>query len=152
MSKSTPSLLALLGLVAVAGYQNRDRISDMLADARQKTGAPSPVAGDDLVAQAQHFLQNNPVSTALRDLVGRFQSGGQGDAAESWVSDRANMPMSVETLETVLGPEVLAELVQKTGLSRPELLLRLNVALPAVVNRLTPQGRLPTDLEAQTLA
>lgn len=35
MSKSTPSLLALLGLVAVAGYQNRSKI-EMLSDARNE--------------------------------------------------------------------------------------------------------------------
>ena len=30
MGKHTPSLLALLGLVAVAGYQNRDKIDDFV--------------------------------------------------------------------------------------------------------------------------
>ena len=41
MSRATPSILALLGLVAIAGYQNRDRLSLMLADARQKAAPPA---------------------------------------------------------------------------------------------------------------
>ncbi|GAB1477470.1 YidB family protein [Paracoccaceae bacterium] len=152
MSRSTPSLLALLGLVAVAGYQNRDRISDMLSDARQKVAAsgtdPAP-AGGGFVAEIGQFFQGNSVSTALGDLIQRFKASGQGDAAESWVSEEANMPLGVDSLESALGPETLAELARKTGLSQAEVLLRLNVALPDVVSRLTPDGRLPTEGEVQ---
>ena len=153
MSRSTPSVLALLGLVAVAGYQNRGRISEMLSDARQKAGTagPDPTAEDGgFVAEIGRSFQGSAVATALSDLVDRFRAQGRGDAADSWVSDRANMPIGVGDLETVLGNETLAELVQKTGLSRAELLLRLNVALPEVVNRFTPNGRLPTEGELQT--
>ena len=152
MSRSTPSLLALLGLVAVAGYQNRDRISDMLSDARQKSAASGPdlvPAGGGFVAEIGQFFQGCSVSTALGDLVDRFKAAGQGDAADSWVSDKANTPLGVGALEAALGQETLADLAQKTGLSQAEVLLRLNVALPDVVNRFTPNGRLPTEGEVQ---
>lgn len=155
MSRSTPSLLALLGLVAVAGYQNRDRISEMLSDARQKAAGPGSAlspSGGGLIAEIGEYFQASPVSTALGDLVERFKSAGRADAAQSWVSDKANMPIGVDELEAGLGNETIAALVQKTGLSRAELLLRLNVALPEVVNRFTPNGRLPTENEAQALA
>lgn len=154
MSRSTPSLIALLGLVAVAGYQNRDRISEMLSDARQKStasGTPLPPAGDGFIAEIGQFFQGRSVSTAFGDLVDRFKGAGHGDAADSWVSDKANMPLGVDALEAALGQETLAELAQKTGLSQAEVLLRLNVALPDVVNRFTPNGRLPTEGEVQAL-
>jgi uncharacterized protein YidB (DUF937 family) len=154
MSRSTPSLLALLGLVAVAGYQNRDRISEMLTDARHKATEPGqtlpPVTGG-FIAQAGQVFRTNPLSTALNDLLDQFKATGRGDAADSWVSDKANMPLGVDALEATLGNETLAELAHKTGLSRAELLLRLNVALPEVVNRFTPNGRLPTVGEGETL-
>ena len=38
MAKAYPSMLALLGLIAVAGYQNRDRIADTVG----KLGANAP--------------------------------------------------------------------------------------------------------------
>ncbi len=154
MSRSTPSLLALLGLVAVAGYQNRDRISEMLSDARQKSeasGTPLAPSGGGFVAEIGQFFQGRSVATVLGDLVDRFKAAGQGDTADSWVSDKANMPLGVDTLEAALGQETLAALAQKTGLSQAEVLLRLNVALPDVVNRFTPNGRLPTKGEAQAL-
>lgn len=155
MSRSTPSLLALLGLVAVAGYQNRGRLSEMLSDASQNaaaSGTNPTSAGGGFVAEIGQFFQGRSVSTALGDLVDHFKAAGQGDAAGSWVSDKANTPLGVDTLETALGHETLADLEQKTGLSRAELLLRLNVALPDAVNRFTPNGKLPTESEAQALA
>ena len=154
MSKSTPSLMALLGLVAYAGYQNRDRIGDMIADARQ-SGRPESEGHqqksflDDIGQRFQSGLSGGGIAGALGDLVARFRESGRGEVAESWVSPEANHPVRVEELEAALGPDTLDELAQKSGLTRSELLLRLNAALPEVVNRLTPNGRLPTDDEAQ---
>ena len=155
MPRSTPSLLALLGLVAVAGYQNRDRINEMLSDARQSDstfGTGMAPAGDGFVADIGQFFQGFSVNAALGDLVERFKATGQGDAANSWVSDKANTPLDVDALETALGQETLTDLAQKTGLSQAEVLFRLNVALPNVVNHLTPNGRLPTESEPQASA
>jgi uncharacterized protein YidB (DUF937 family) len=40
MSRGFPSMTALLGLLAVAGYQNRDKIAEMLGG-----GATAPAGG-----------------------------------------------------------------------------------------------------------
>ncbi len=155
-NNSTPSLLALLGLVAFAGYQNRGRIGEVLDDARQTaqpTGTGAEPAG--FLAEIGQTLQStfagSGLSTALGDLVARFQAAGHGAAANSWVSAEANHPVNVDQLQAALGPETLADLSRKTGLSQQQLLLRLNAALPAVVDRLTPNGRVPNGDESHTL-
>ena len=165
MSKSTPSLLALLGLVAIAGYQNRSRISNMLKVAREKTLAPGSTPAhieDNCNSDIGRFFQTSPyadtrlgnnsvghtISNAVNNLVIRFRESGRGATADSWVSEKANTPIDVDDLEAALGNETLSELGHKTGLSRAELLLRLNVALPEFVNNFTPNGRLPTENEA----
>ena len=152
----SPSLLALLGLVAVAGYQNRGRISEMLTDAKQKSASGSSAdSGGGFLSEIGGLFQGGNagggVATALGDLVERFKGSGNGAAADNWVSADANRPVNTAELEAVLGQDTLEELGQKTGLSRSELLQRLNVALPEVVNRFTPNGRLPTQDEAQSL-
>ena len=38
MSNKMPSLAALLGLVAIAGYQNRDKIGDFIKNMQHPTG------------------------------------------------------------------------------------------------------------------
>jgi uncharacterized protein YidB (DUF937 family) len=154
MSKSTPSLLALLGLVAVAGYQNRGRISEMLDDARQNTPPRAVASGEreGFLSEIAALFQggapdgssgDTALSRGLGDLVSRFREAGRGDMADSWVSSQPNCPMNVTELEDALGHETLEGLTRKTGMTRSELLLRLNVALPEVVNRFTPQGHLP---------
>lgn len=156
MSRSTPSLLALLGLDAVAGYQNRGRISEMLTDAQQKTATPGQTAqaGSGFFSEIGRLFQGgqsgNTVSTGIGDLVDRFKASGRGDTAQSWVANVENRPVSGDELEAALGQDTLVELSQKTGLPQSELLLRLNSALPEVVNRFTPNGRLPTQEEAKS--
>lgn len=159
MSKSTPSLLALLGLVAVAGYQNRSKISEMMADARNEmpgSGQGQVADGGRLMANISQMFQSatggRTLSEGLSELVERFKAAGKSAPAESWVADGPNMPMDVEDLERALGPETVDDLSQKSGLPRAQLLLRLNAALPEVVNRLTPNGRLPSVGEAQLMA
>ncbi len=156
MSKSTPSLLALLGLVAYAGYQNRGRIGDMLTDARHsaRSSGVGPEQENfltDIGQKLQAGLASSGITGALGDLMAKFKDAGRGDVADSWVSTEANRPVNVDELEAAIGADTLAELSEKTGLSRSELLLRLNVALPEVVNQFTPSGRLPTDDEARGL-
>ena len=159
MSKSSPSLIALLGLVAVAGYQNRGRISEMLSDAQQQGSSdPSrPTQADNsggFLAEIGSLFGGGAASgtlaSGLGDLVNRFKETGRAEPADSWVSSQANMPMDATELESAIGHETLDELGQKTGLSRNELLLRLTAALPEVVNRFTPEGRLPSESEART--
>ena len=41
MSRGFPSMAALLGLLAVAGYQNRDKLAEMLGGTQNKAGAPA---------------------------------------------------------------------------------------------------------------
>ena len=50
-----------------------------------------------------------------------------------------------------IGPDALTTLLEQTGLSREELLSRLTRELPTAVDKLTPEGRLPTEDEAARL-
>jgi uncharacterized protein YidB (DUF937 family) len=84
------------------------------------------------------------LSGGLGDLLDQFHGAGKGDAAKSWVGTEQNRPISPNDLSQVLTPEQIEFLTQRTGLSREELLSGLSEQLPDVVNRLTPDGRLPT--------
>ena len=45
MSRSYPSMTALLALLAMAGYQNRDKIAEWLKTAQRKMDAPVSSSG-----------------------------------------------------------------------------------------------------------
>lgn len=151
MAKS-PSLLALLGLVAVAGYQNRDKISDILKAARSDgTGQPGGVLADLARSIGAEGSRTEGLAGGLHDLVERFRSAGKGAMADSWVSPDANRDVQADELAQIIGDDMLRELEAKTGLAQADLLARLSAGLPETVNRMTPKGRLPTDAELRGL-
>ena len=156
MAKAYPSMLALLGLVAVAGYQNRDKIAEMLGKASSNTqrqpgslqgGHQTPQGGlgglGGLLGGLGGALGGSGVRDGLGELVDRFQRNGRGAVAQSWVNHGPNQDIAPHDLESAIGSDVLAELSQRTGLSRDELLTRLSRQLPSAVDRYTPDGRLP---------
>ena len=159
MSRGMPSMTALLGLLAVAGYQNRDKIKEMLGGLTQSAGA-TPGGGSQagqggLLGNLGGLLggasAGGVLSGGLRDLIERFKQNGHGPAADSWVKKGPNQPVNPEQLQQAIGPDVLNTLSQQTGLSREELLSRLTRELPDAVDKLTPDGRLPNEDEAARL-
>jgi uncharacterized protein YidB (DUF937 family) len=149
MSRGFPSMTALLGLLAVAGYQNRDKIAEMLGGLGQSTPAGTGQSGvANFLGQLGRSLggagAGGLLSGGLGELVERFKQSGNGETAESWVRTGPNNPVTPPQLEQAIGPELLETLSKQTGLSREELLARLSRELPDAVDKYTPQGRLPT--------
>lgn len=140
MARGMPSLAALLGLLAVAGYQNRDKIGEFIKGMTGPGGAALP-GGDPASRTAGG--QDNSILGGLGELVDQFRRGGQGETADSWVSKGPNRPIDDGQLSNALGDDLIDRLVQQTGLSRQELLSRLSKVLPEAVDRMTPDGRLP---------
>jgi len=160
MTRGMPSMVALLGLLAVAGYQNREKIAEALGGLKQPTGGGvgqenQPAGQGGVLGKLGGLLggasAGSVLSGGLRDLVERFKQNGQGQAAESWVGTGPNQPLHPDQLEQAIGPDVLNTLSQQTGLSREELLSRLTRDLPAAVDKFTPAGRLPTEDEVARL-
>lgn len=157
MSNKMPSLLALLGLAAVAGYQNRDALSKMAAEASTAPDGSQTWLGD-LLGRARTSLKGGDgvgpgatIQAGLSELIERFVKVGDGETAESWVDHGANQPVKPERLRAALGSDLLAQLMARTGLSEVELLDRLSQVLPEAVDKLTPAGRVPSQAEADEL-
>jgi len=83
----------------------------------------------------------------LGGLLEKLQQSGHGDVAKSWVGSGQNQPISPGPLSSALGPSIIKALAQKTGMSEQDLTAQLSQALPGFVDKLTPQGRLPTHEE-----
>jgi uncharacterized protein YidB (DUF937 family) len=83
------------------------------------------------------------ISGGLGDLLNQFQQKGQGDVANSWVSNGPNKQIAPGDLANALGADQIDQLSSQSGLPRDELLKGLSQYLPDVINHLTPDGRLP---------
>ena len=84
----------------------------------------------------------------LGGLLNQFQQKGLGDQIDSWIGPGQNKPVAPSQLGPALGSDVLKSLAQRSWMSEQELLAQLSQVLPAVVDKLTPNGRLPTRQEA----
>ena len=150
MSRGFPSMTALLGLLAIAGYQNRDKLGELLKGATGNAPAGAgnqqgPLGGllGNLGGTLASGGAGGLLGGGLNELLERFKQNGQGDAAESWINKGPNKELPPPQLKQAIGTDVLAALEQQTGLSQEELLARLSRELPAAVDQYTPDGRLP---------
>jgi uncharacterized protein YidB (DUF937 family) len=87
----------------------------------------------------------------LNDLLRQFEQSGHGNAAQSWIGRSENQHLSPEQIEQALGSEQVDSLAEQAGLSRVGLLEGLSQELPGFVDQLTPDGRIPTDEEAEQI-
>jgi uncharacterized protein YidB (DUF937 family) len=150
MSRGFPSMTALLGLLAIAGYQNRDKLAEIFGG----LGTPGSTGQGGLSGLLRQLSGSlggasagGILSGGLGEIVDRFKQSGQGDTADSWVKTGPNKPCTADQLEKAIGPEVLDNLSKQTGLTREELVSRLCRELPEAVDKYTPQGRIPTEAE-----
>ncbi|MCB1542521.1 MAG: DUF937 domain-containing protein, partial [Rhodoblastus sp.] len=80
----------------------------------------------------------------LGDLVSKFQKAGHGGAIDSWIGSGQNQSIQPGQLGSTLGQTTISDLARQAGVSEQDLLNGLAQALPGVIDRLTPRGRLPT--------
>lgn len=156
MARGFPSMTALLAVLAVAGYQNRDKLAELL---RGATGGGAAGPGGQPGAGSAPGGQQGPLAGlggllagsslggllngGLRDVVDRFRQSGHGPVADSWVAQGPNQEVTSTQLETAIGADTLDAIARQTGLSRQEIVQRLTRELPTAVDRYTPEGRLP---------
>ena len=83
----------------------------------------------------------------LGGLLNKLHQGGLGNVTNSWVGSGQNQPVPPGQLGSALGPDIIKTVAQRSGLSEDEITEQLSHVLPGVVDKLTPNGRLPTIAE-----
>ena len=87
----------------------------------------------------------------LGGLLDRLTSAGHGATVNSWLGTGQNTPIQPDQLHSALGQTTISDLARHTGISEQELLAQLSRALPGVVDKLTPDGRVPSPTEIQSV-
>ena len=124
-SVAKPLIIALGALLASGAlFKNANS-----GAASPSSPAPSPSSPD--------------LQAGLGGLLNQFQQNGLGDVMKSWIGPGQNQPVSPNQLSSALGPQIIQIFAQKTGLSEQEITSHLSQILPNVVDKLTPNGRLP---------
>ncbi len=104
-----------------------------------------------LMGVVMGLINNQP--GGLSGLVSQLTQGGLGNAVSSWVGMGENQPVSGDAIQQALGSDKIQELAAKAGISSDALSSGLAQMLPGVVDKLTPNGEVPSgDLMEQGLA
>ena len=134
-----PLMIALLALLA----------SRYLSGA-QKKAEPASAHPERMPRSPESLPGSMPdpspggILEGLGALIEQFKRKGLGETVDTWINTGANKDVAPRDVSVVLDGDTVNELSRRTGLSRDQVLTELARMLPNVIDRLTPQGRLPT--------
>lgn len=132
-----PLVIALLAYLAtryLGSGQEEEAASSHEPLPRPAEQLPSSAAGPSA----------GSILDGLGGLIEQFQKKGFGETIDSWVNSGPNKDVAARDVSDALSDDLVDELARRTGLSRDQILNELSRVLPNVVDRMTPQGRLPT--------
>ena len=88
-------------------------------------------------------LLTNPQTGGLRGLTESFKNQGMEDVINSWIGTGKNMPISPDEILKALGNDRLRGFSERAGVPQEEISGGLANILPDIIDKLTPQGRIP---------
>ena len=115
----------------------------------QSGGGLAKLASD--VMSGNHGGLSSEVSGLLASaggvegLLQKAQQAGLGDVVSSWISTGSNLPISGDELTQLLGPETIQHVADKFGIGASQAAPLVARLLPAIIDKLTPNGQIPPD-------
>jgi uncharacterized protein YidB (DUF937 family) len=79
----------------------------------------------------------------LSAIVAKLQQAGFGDQVKSWIGNGANLPITAEQLQEVLGSDTVKQLGARFNIPVDQLAQILAQQLPKAVDGASPNGSLP---------
>jgi uncharacterized protein YidB (DUF937 family) len=140
-SVTKPLVIALLALLA----------SRYLSGGQKQAREPEAPRLPESMPGSTQEASPGSVLDGLGGLIDQFQKKGLGDVIDSWVNRGTNKNVAPDQVSVALGGDVVDELSRRTGLSKDQVVSELARMLPNVVDKLTPDGRLPTRQEIMRL-
>ena len=106
-----------------------------------QVGNLDPSKLTSLLAPIQDLINQ---SGGLQGLLAKLQAGGLGEQVNSWLGQGTSEPISADQLSDALGEENVDKAAASAGVSPSDLASGLSQILPSLVNKLTPDGELPS--------
>jgi uncharacterized protein YidB (DUF937 family) len=111
-------------------------VASLTAGKDDIAGAPKK-----LVAGALEMMDEQ--KGGMKALVDKMSASGLGEQVKSWVGTGPNLAVTQDQIKKALGSDEIERLALKTKLSVEEVTSHLTAALPQIVDKLTPDGKIP---------
>ncbi|PZP42470.1 MAG: hypothetical protein DI601_18145 [Azospirillum brasilense] len=106
---------------------------------------PAGGAGISQIHEIMSSLMGGRTDSAgVQDLVDRLRQGGMHSQVESWVGTGENQPADGSSIERAFGSSTIDNVAARFGMTHQQLVSLLVMALPMILNYLTPKGSVPT--------
>src|SRR6516225_7217636 len=103
-------------------------------------GVLGGAVGAEMATVVNSFIQQHG---GLQGIVAQFEKQGLGPTVQSWVGTGANQPISPDQVHQVFGSGMIAQIAAKAGMNPQDLAQKLSQVLPAAIDKLTPEGKVP---------
>jgi uncharacterized protein YidB (DUF937 family) len=114
----------------------------------QSTSTAHPI--ESMITQHVLGMITNQQTGGLSGLLQKFQAAGLGTAAQSWVGNGPNQPISAQQIQSVLGNPQIEQMAAKFGIPADQVAGHLAQILPGLINHLTPNGQIPQQSALQS--
>lgn len=95
--------------------------------------------------------QDGGLLGGLGGLLDKLTNAGHAETVDSWVKPGENRSIDPGHLESAVGNKTISDLARQAGISEQDLLEQLSKALPGVIDKLTPDGKVPSQQHLATL-
>ena len=103
--------------------------------------------GGEKINQFKTVLEWVETQGGIEGLVKQFNSAGLSELIQSWISTGSNLPINAEQIVQVFSSPVINELAAKINVNTAEASDMAAQYLPKLVDKLTPEGVIPKELD-----
>jgi uncharacterized protein YidB (DUF937 family) len=82
----------------------------------------------------------------LNAIIAKLQQAGFGEQVKSWLGNGQNLPITADQLKQVLGSDAAKQMAARFNIPIDQITQILAHQLPTVVDRASPDGKLPHNL------
>lgn len=119
-------------------------LEDVVSQFGAASGRPIEPGHHGLARELLGMLAPTGMSAGLANLVNICHKKGLGDVVNSWISTGENLPITDEQARTILGTSEIQGLAARAGIDPPATIAACAQLLPLIVDRATPDGRIPS--------
>ena len=124
---------------------------ELLTGKPQEGAQPAPRQQQAETPQGNVAAQQGQEGAAglggLGGLLAQLQQAGLDDIVRSWVGTGENKPVHPDALGDALGKNAVTQMADKAGCNPNDRLTQLAKALPGIIDKLTHDGRVPSQQE-----
>jgi uncharacterized protein YidB (DUF937 family) len=79
----------------------------------------------------------------VQGIMNKLEAAGLGDKLQSWIGTGENQPISGAEIERALGADEVRKAADKAGMTETEAADGVANALPGLIDKISPDGKLP---------